>query len=266
MSGDTVRRFNRYELKYLLPAVRARAMIRDLATMVRPDEHGLERGYRVLSLYFDSPAFDMYRAKLDGLKFRRKLRLRVYPDERDRVSRGMVEIKQRINRTVQKRRIDLPLADAEALCRGEAPPGALDEMDQQVVGEVRYLVAAMHLAPACVVSYWRRAFVGGRYDLGLRVTFDTLLRSRAQALNVRDGWGGSLFLPPDWCVMEVKVNDTVPDWVVSWLARHNCQLHRVSKYCAGLAHARRQRIETLCATGRPLPALEKFPGGAACPN
>ncbi len=261
MSGDTIRRFNRYELKYLLPAVRARAVMNDLAAMVRPDEHGGERGYRIVSLYFDSPGLDMYRAKLDGLKFRRKLRLRVYPDAQDRVSRGMVEIKQRINRTVQKRRIELVLPAAEALCRGERPPGELDELDEQVVGEVRYLVAAMHLRPTCVVSYWRRAFVGGRYDLGLRVTFDTLLRSRVDPLSVRAGWGGSLFLPPDWCVMEVKVNDSVPDWVVSWLARHNCQLHRVSKYCAGLRHARRQRIEVLPGPGRPAVAQQRILGG-----
>lgn len=263
MSGDTIRRFNRYELKYLLPARQAGALMADLTGMVRPDEHGGERGYRVASLYFDSPGFDMYRAKLDGLKFRRKLRLRVYPDERDRFPRGMVEIKQRVNRTVQKRRIDLPFDAAEALCRGEAPPGALDEMDEQVVSEVRYLVAAMHLRPACVVSYWRRAFVGGRYDLGLRITFDTLLRSRVRPPSLRAGWGGSLFLPPDWCVMEVKVNDSVPDWVVSWLARHNCQLHRVSKYCAGLSHARSQRIETRSA---PAAAVNLSPGGEACPN
>jgi SPX domain protein involved in polyphosphate accumulation len=35
--------------------------------------------------------------------------------------------------------------------------------------------------------------------------------------------------------MEVKADERVPQWVASLLARHNCQIARVSKYCAGVA-------------------------------
>ena len=54
-----------------------------------------------------------------------------------------------------------------------------------------------------------------------------------------------LFAPPDWCVMEVKVNEAVPDWVTSLLARHGCQLRRMSKYCAGVATGRGIRVMPL---------------------
>ena len=65
---------------------------------------------------------------------------------------------------------------------------------------------------------------------------DCHVGGRTHALKVGSDAQNHLFLPPDWSIMEVKVNDAVPDWVTSLLARHNCQLRRVSKYCAVLAN------------------------------
>jgi SPX domain protein involved in polyphosphate accumulation len=242
-----IRRFNRYELKYILPVGQIEAIVDDLRQLADPDPHGGTAGYRVVSLYYDSPALDFFWAKIEGIKFRRKLRLRIYPGEEiSRTPSAMVEIKQRINRTVQKRRLQLPLAEAERLCRGQLERDDLDAEDRQVAAEVQHMVHAMDLAPTCITAYRRRAFVGGHYEPGLRVTFDTDLRARAHALAVAEDADNHLFAPPDWCIMEVKVNEAVPDWVTSLLARHGCQLRRVSKYCAGLAHCRQYRLMPLC--------------------
>ncbi|HUT78414.1 MAG TPA: polyphosphate polymerase domain-containing protein [Polyangia bacterium] len=251
-----IRRFNRYELKYIIPVARVDAICADLMEMTQPDEHGGEKGYPVVSLYYDSPSFDFFWAKVEGIKFRRKLRLRIYPgDDIERTKTGMVEIKQRINRTVQKRRLELPLEQAELLCAGDLERDDLDVLDQQVASEVQYLVHAMHLLPAAITAYRRRAFVGGLYDAGLRVTFDTHVGGRVHTLDVNRDADNSLFLPPDWSIMEVKANDAVPDWVTSLLARHNCQLRRVSKYCAVLANDRK-----LDAIARTL-AMPELPEG-----
>jgi SPX domain protein involved in polyphosphate accumulation len=232
-----IRRFNRYELKYIVPLAKVDAIAEDLASLTEPDSYGGAAGYRVLSLYYDSPTYDFFWAKIEGIKFRRKLRLRIYPgDDVEAVTEGMVEIKQRINRTVQKRRVKLPLEQAELLCAGALERDDLDAMDQQVASEVQYMVRAMHLHPTAITAYRRRAFVGGLYDAGLRITFDIDVGGRAHELKVNHEAQNHLFLPPDWSIMEVKVNDAVPDWVTSLLARHNCQLRRVSKYCAVLAN------------------------------
>ncbi|MBM4356243.1 MAG: VTC domain-containing protein [Deltaproteobacteria bacterium] len=116
-----IRRFNRYELKYLIHASEYRRLVRDLEPFMTPDPHGDVDGfYRVTSLYYDSPDYQCYRAKIDGLLFRRKLRLRIYPGTNIlQVKKGFVEIKQRMNRTVQKRRVILPLSQAKALCHGD---------------------------------------------------------------------------------------------------------------------------------------------------
>jgi hypothetical protein len=231
-----IRRFNRYELKYVVHASRYQPLVDDLMRFLEPDEHGDRDGYyRVVSLYYDSPDYSFYHSKVDGLKFRRKLRVRVYPgDDIRTVKTGFVEIKQRMNRTVQKKRIVLPLPEAMALCNGDYDKPFADEMDAVAANEVLYMVRAMGLRPKCVVSYRRRALVGSRYENGMRVTFDMQLQGRVHALTLTENAHNHYFIPPDWYVLEVKVNERIPDWMTSIIARHECELRRVSKYCAAL--------------------------------
>ncbi|MCP4679361.1 MAG: polyphosphate polymerase domain-containing protein [Deltaproteobacteria bacterium] len=250
-----IRRFNRYELKYIVQLEKAERIMADLMNFTEPDSYGGRSGYPLVSLYYDSPAMDFYWAKIEGIKFRRKLRIRIYPkDPIDTTTEGMVEIKQRINRTVQKRRLKLPLDEAEDLCRGTLTRDDLDPMDQQVASEVQYMVNAMHLSPTCITAYHRKAFIGGHYDAGLRITFDTNVSYRVHGLTVNQDAENHLIMPPDWSIMEVKVNDAVPDWVTSLLSRHRCSLRRVSKYCAGIALASEHEVVPLVIA--PVPGME----------
>lgn len=231
-----IRRFNRFELKYVLPVACCARLMDELKEQISPDEHGGTAGYPVVSLYYDSPDFECFWAKIDGIKYRRKLRLRIYPDgDLQRVREGSVEIKQRINKTVQKRRVALPLEQAEALCAGNFDPAVLDALDAQVAQEVLLLRHCLDLRPAAVTSYWRHAFEGHMENAGLRVTFDTHVAARMHALRVNERAHNRLILPAEWCIMEVKADERVPQWVASLLARHDCQIVRVSKYCAGVA-------------------------------
>jgi hypothetical protein len=229
-----IRRFNRYELKYVVHASEYRRLVDDLAHFMSPDPYGDADGfYRVTSLYYDSPQLHSYRSKIEGLKFRRKLRIRIYPgDDIASVTNGFVEIKQRINRTVQKRRLKLPLEQAEALCAGSFDVDGLEEMDARAASEVLYMVRVMNLKPKCVVSYRRRAFMGGRYEQGMRLTFDMQLQGRMHGLVVNEPAQNYFFMPPEWYVMEVKVNERIPTWMTSIIAKNECTIRRVSKYCA----------------------------------
>jgi len=231
-----IRRFNRYELKYVLPWAKCEALIADLDRHVPADHNGGRDGYRVISLYYDSPTYDFFWAKVEGVRFRRKVRLRAYVDRGvEDIRECTVEIKQRINRTVQKRRLLLPLAQAEQLCAGASPKPGLDPLDRRVAEEVGYLVRAKHLVPSAITAYHRRAFEGLHTNAGLRVTFDTDVRGRVHALKLDESAENRHIVPPGWAIMEVKANDAVPSWMISLLGRHECQLQRVSKYCLALA-------------------------------
>ncbi|HZA14209.1 MAG TPA: polyphosphate polymerase domain-containing protein [Myxococcaceae bacterium] len=237
-----IKRFNRFELKYIVTASLRDALLPEIRERMASDPESTEGGvYRVTSLYYDTPDLAFFRAKLDGIKFRRKLRVRIYGEQAQAPETpAMVEIKQRINRTVQKRRIALSLSEAYALCAGARGEDLADERDAEVAGEVEFLVRSLNLSPTCVISYVRHAFMGSAYEPGLRVTFDAGLRCGGPegGLNPTDLFH---FLPPDRCVMEVKANEAIPLWIVRLLARHSVSVQRYSKYCAGLAVLRAQR-------------------------
>lgn len=234
-----IRRFDRYEFKYLISLHLRDQLITEMQGQIMPDAHDHQTGYQLVSLYYDSPALDCFWAKVDGLKYRRKVRVRIYPEpDIEKTRTAMLEIKQRTLATVQKRRLELPVDQAEALCDGRIGAGdlgALDALDEQVASEVEYLSNALQLRPAAITAYTRRAFVGSEFEPGLRITFDSQLSGRVHALHVTAPAPNRLIAPADWCVMEVKTNSTIPNWVSSMLARHNCQLRRVSKYCATLS-------------------------------
>lgn len=232
-----IRRFNRWELKYMIPASKRDALLPVITAHMGVDKEGGETGtYLVNSLYWDTIDRQCYRAKLDGVNFRRKLRIRRYGvlDTAENPA-VMVEIKQRINRTTQKRRLHTPLKIAMALCEGTLPENFDHPYDRTVAEEVMFLAGAQQLNPACVIAYERQAFVGSIYEPGLRITFD-----RDLTVGLASGGLGPLveprrFLPPDWVILEVKSNDVVPIWVSRLLAAEGCILGRFSKYCSGVA-------------------------------
>jgi hypothetical protein len=240
---------NRYELKYLLRFDQAARVLSDLIDYMTPDRHGDSDGqYAITSLYFDSPDFKAYWDKVEGHPFRRKVRVRAYGRATGSDIGGAkvtpdtpcyAEIKQRNNKTLQKKRVLLPYATAVAVEDYERLIPDADESDSRVLQEIFYLHQTLQLQPACIVQYNRIAFNGGPYDPGLRVTFDTDLRCRAHDLSLLSTGQATnrFFLPPEFCVMEVKVNYRAPYWLTQIIGKHGCTLRRVSKYCLSLAHS-----------------------------
>ena len=230
-----IKRFNRFELKYIVPAATRDALLDELRAHVSPDLEGGPTGvYAITSLYYDSPDLACLRAKEDGIRFRRKLRIRRYGELGSVPAPVMVEIKQRIGRTTQKRRVAVRLDDAYRLCRGGGELEWSDPADAAVAAEVEFLAHALLLRPTCVIGYTRQAFMGSRYEPGLRITFDQSLWSSIPDDGVSGAAPRHEILPPNLLVLEVKVNNAVPLWISHLLARHHCGLSRYSKYCAGL--------------------------------
>ncbi|MCB0178154.1 MAG: polyphosphate polymerase domain-containing protein, partial [Anaerolineae bacterium] len=158
-----LKQFSRYELKYLLTQQQHDDFVDILPNYLEPDTSGDAHGrYTITSLYYDSDDYRAYWDKIEGHKFRRKVRIRVYGQETVTPdTRCFVEIKQRINKTLQKKRVVMTYASAEALCgHGESIPEEddLSATDRDIVSEIRYLQATLQLQPACIVSYDRRAF------------------------------------------------------------------------------------------------------------
>ncbi len=224
--------FNRFELKYLVPVEQAAEIRDELAERMDRDLNSPVGGYGVWSLYYDTPQLRFYWEKIEGLKFRRKLRVRHYGDL-DGVtdeSPVCVEIKQRVNRVTQKRRITLPYGVARQLCDGrelvEHSPA-----ERAFIHEVLDLVIRLNLQPTAITGYQREALVGRNADTGLRVTFDRRIRGRDRDFHFGIATPENRFtIPPHMSVMEIKVNERTPHWITDLAARRNLNLIRVSKY------------------------------------
>ena len=237
--NHNIRAFNRFELKYILTLAQAEQFKSSLRAYVVPDEHGNVNGrYTVSSLYYDSPDLRCYHEKADGLKYRRKLRIRRYQtgDLLTEETPVFVEIKQRVDRVTQKRRARLPYGDALRLGNDRQLPDH-DPEDKAFIEEVFVFLWQYNLQPMSIVHYDRQAFVGTRYDVGLRVTFDTSLAFQAHPLHLHEPASSLPMLSPERVVMEIKVNERIPCWLTEMIAAHNLQLIRVSKYCRSIEAA-----------------------------
>jgi len=224
--------FNRYEIKYLVPSVDVPALRDEFAARLDLDSHVADGGYGVWSVYYDTTDLRFYWEKIEGLKFRRKLRIRHYGDRFgiDEDTTVYVEIKQRVNKVTQKRRVALPYRSARQLCDGREmvahAPG-----QRAFLAEVLELVSGLDLRAVAITGYQREAFVGRDADVGLRVTMDHRVRGRDRDFHLGAGAENRLIVPGRLCVVEIKANERVPYWLTDLAARSNMSVVRMSKYC-----------------------------------
>ncbi|AQZ62534.1 unnamed protein product [[Actinomadura] parvosata subsp. kistnae] len=224
--------FNRYEIKYLVDAAEAAELRQEIEQRLDRDRHSGDSGYGIWSVYYDTRQLRFYWEKIEGLKFRRKLRVRHYGD---RFSVGLdtpvfVEIKQRVNRVTQKRRVRLPYADALRLCDGRQMVEH-DPSQRAFLEEVLDLVLRLDLRAVAMTGYQRHAYVGRDADVGLRVTFDHRIRGRDRDFHLGADAENRLIVPARKVIVEVKANERVPYWLTDLTAKRNLQVVRVSKYC-----------------------------------
>lgn len=151
-----------FELKFLLNEERAQAVEAAATRFLALDKYAdPARGnaYPILSLYTDSPEYDVYRRTptSGGCKFR----VRRYG------GRGpmFVEQKIKIGDRVRKRRAPVDANELAAIARGESPPGWTG-------GWFRDGVADQKLRPICRIAYDRVAYLGTVDGGTVRITFD----------------------------------------------------------------------------------------------
>lgn len=228
---STLATLNRFEVKYLVPTRALPELSAELGDYVVPDPHsGGPQGYGVFSVYWDSPQFTFFWEKIEGLKYRRKLRFRRYLGGNE----VFLEIKQREDRTLQKRRAVWPV---ERVGRVFGDGTRLDwelVADDPVGMEAMTMVERLRLSPRVGILYRRRALFGA-FDPELRVTFDSRLQYRTAGLDLARPFDtGKYLLDPRVSVMEVKYDHRAPVWLTKMARRHELNLVRMSKYCTAV--------------------------------
>lgn len=213
--------FKRYEIKYMLTRSQFEAMQELLDRYTIADEHGRNT---ICSLYFDTPDFLLIRRSLEKPMYKEKLRLRSYGVATDD-TKVFIELKKKYDGVVYKRRIHMRESDANKFLLDNCN---ID--DSQIAHEIRYCFNRYEgLAPACLLMYSRMAFYG-KDNPDFRITFDDNILWRDCDLNLREGIFGEKVLSDDYVLMEVKVADCMPMWLVKFLSENEIYKTSFSKY------------------------------------
>ena len=196
--------FARYELKYALTQAQYEAMRRSIEPHMRPDTHPR---YTISNLYYDTENFQLIRGSLDKPDYKEKLRLRSYGKVEDGDT-VFLEMKKKFDGVVFKRRIVLTAREAMAyLESGERPAEK-----GQILREIDYMRSFYTLEPKAYIAYDREAWAGIE-DSELRLTFDTNLRWRPDALDLRLDAPTSPIGEKGMILMEIKVPGAMPLWL-----------------------------------------------------
>ncbi|MGH7768500.1 MAG: VTC domain-containing protein [Candidatus Binatia bacterium] len=230
-SNDYIRSFNRFEIKYVVHRDVASEFIRSLEGYVYADPNSVDgNGYPIYSLYCDSPRLALFWEKIEGIKYRRKVRFRRYGNSQE----AFLEIKQRVDRTLQKRRVRWPLDRVvETFYSGNGLEGYEPDHDQ-VSAEVFFLWNYYGLEPRMAISYKRRAFFAV-FESDLRITLDTRVQYHSGDLDIRRPFEvGKYVVEPELVIVEVKFNERVPLWLCKIISTYGLRHVRLSKYCTAV--------------------------------
>ena len=141
--------------------------------------------------------------------------------------RVFVEIKKKYDGVVYKRRITASPADAAAFLR----TGKSAQPLGQIGREIAWFQHTYHAGPKVFLAYDRAAFSGAD-DPAVRITFDTGIRWRTTALDLRRGDYGAPLLPPEQILMELKLPGACPLWLSRALTDIDARPTSFSKYGA----------------------------------
>ena len=234
--------FKRYEIKYMLTRRQEEQIKQVMAPYMKEDEHGRST---ICSLYLDTPDYLLIRRSMDHPVYKEKLRLRSYGVAKENTT-VFLELKKKYDSVVYKRRISMPLAEAEQFLAEETASKTdqpvntgIVRSNPQIRNEIRYCMQTYHdLHPAVLLSYERDAFYG-KNDHEFRVTFDHNILWRDTDLTLSAGIYGTPVLKEDQILMEVKTSGAMPLWMAHCLTENHLYRTSFSKYATA--------YRTICA-------------------
>ena len=227
--------FKRYEMKYLITKKQKQMIQEAFGAYMKGDDYGKST---ICNIYFDTPDSLLIRRSLEKPVYKEKLRVRSYGRATED-SEVFVELKKKYKSVVYKRRINATQQDAmEYLCKGAPLP-----VQSQITEEIDYACELYRdLQPAVYLSYEREAFYG-KEDRELRITFDENILWRNEDISLCSEVYGEPILKPGYALMEIKIAEAMPLWLVKLLSDNHIYKTSFSKYgCAYQEMLRNQKL------------------------
>ena len=211
----------RYELKYLLSGEQTDYLRECLNGHMQIDQFGKTS---IASLYYDTPTYQLIRTSVEKPLFKEKIRLRSYGLATEE-SPVFLELKRKAYGIVYKRRVETTTPLVHKFFSGEGDICAGGQINREITA-FRDLYKT--LVPACLIIYDRTAYFEPGGDL--RLTIDENPRYRVDELTLTKSMDGIPLLDDGWTILEIKVQEAMPLWLVKILSEGGIRKGSFSKY------------------------------------
>ena len=224
--------FKRIEKKYLLSETQYQALFQRIGPHLMPDKFGRST---VLSLYLVTPDRRIIRNSVEAVDYKEKLRLRSYGTAAAD-STVFLELKKKFGGVVYKRRAAMTLTDAERYLRTGIKP-----FESQIMSEIDWAMRFYGRPKgAMLIACEREAWFDEEHP-DLRLTFDRNIRYRENELRLDKGSAGSILLPENTVLLEIKTAGAMPLWLADALDAEGVLPGSFSKYGAAYTRATEEK-------------------------
>lgn len=231
----------RYEYKYIVEESKMESLRNMILPFVDVDAFADAKGlnqYTVRSIYFDTPKYDFYFEKVEGIKNRKKVRLRGYDTEAPD-NTVFLEIKRKYDIPIIKFRAPLTYTDAldifeKVRINGHVVSNSNFPKAYENSKRFFFQVYSRNLRPTVLVIYEREAYQS-KFDSTVRITFDKNLRSSAYpALTGLYSEDRAVRSLNKHFILEVKFNKHFPSWLNPIISAQGLRRQAASKYCISM--------------------------------
>ena len=226
MEKEIISVMKRYELKYVLSKEQVERFKERILDHMQIDEYGLTT---ISSLYYDTPSNALINRSIEKPFYKEKIRLRSYGLAKEN-SPVFLEIKRKNNKIVYKRRIVTSEDKADKFFKEDEAFNKKQISRELQAFKEKYGI----LEPHYLIIYDRIAYYQDNSDL--RITLDINPRYRVDDLNLHTSLDGIPLLKEGEAILEIKVQHSIPLWLVDILTQE--KIYKTSFSKVGNAHKR----------------------------
>lgn len=215
----------RVEDKYALSLKDMYILRTRINAILQPDSNDSKMsGYKISSLYFDDIHDTHLLDTINGNPFRKKYRVRIYNDSFDLIK---LEVKNKQYNRIKKASATITKEQLESIICGETIDSKSNDADNPI-NMFNMEIKSKLLRPKVIVTYERRAYVS---EVGnVRITFDTDLRGSNQIQLFGDQDLKYDNIKGQDCILEVKYDELLPDYIAQTLEINRMWQTSFSKY------------------------------------
>ena len=207
---ETITVMKRYEMKFILSKEQLLYLKPSLSGHMKIDQYGKTT---IASIYYDTPDYRLIRTSIEKPAYKEKIRLRSYGLAKND-SHVYLELKRKVQGVVYKRRVETSEEEAVSFLNNKKETIG----ENQISKELSYFRNFYgKLEPKIMVAYDRTSYA--EIDGDIRLTIDENPRYRTYDLNLHSSMDGHHLLPPGGAILEIKVQQEMPLWLVEILSK-----------------------------------------------